>query len=298
MVDDKVAGFEAGVDDYLTKPTHPAELTAHVKAVLARSAQARLGTDGREKATVIGFLGARGGLGTTTLTLNTAIALQQKGLDVVVAELNPGRASMCLDLNLSDSAGLADLLGRSLNDIHLRSVETELVNHATGVRFLLASFHAAEIDLERSVPQMEAIVNNLATMARVVLLDLGSGLRPYGKAMLELCDRIILVVEPVYPSNLIGHALLDDLESIGIGRHKFLLALVTRMRTSMQMPWRQVQSDLGIDLAGIISPAPEQAHQASQAGVPLVVMHRESLFADQVYKLAGNIAEKVRPVAS
>ncbi|MEE9514024.1 MAG: response regulator, partial [Anaerolineales bacterium] len=40
MVDDKVAGFEAGVDDYLTKPTHPAELTAHVKAVLARSAQA------------------------------------------------------------------------------------------------------------------------------------------------------------------------------------------------------------------------------------------------------------------
>jgi len=30
MVDDKVAGFEAGVDDYLTKPAHPAELTAHV----------------------------------------------------------------------------------------------------------------------------------------------------------------------------------------------------------------------------------------------------------------------------
>src|SRR3989304_3365258 len=39
MVDDKVAGFEVGADDYLTKPTHPAELTAHVKAVLARSAQ-------------------------------------------------------------------------------------------------------------------------------------------------------------------------------------------------------------------------------------------------------------------
>ena len=41
MVDDKVAGFEAGVDDYLTKPTHPAELTAHVKAVLTRAAQAK-----------------------------------------------------------------------------------------------------------------------------------------------------------------------------------------------------------------------------------------------------------------
>ena len=28
LVDDKVSGFEAGADDYLTKPTHPAELAA------------------------------------------------------------------------------------------------------------------------------------------------------------------------------------------------------------------------------------------------------------------------------
>ena len=36
QLDDKVTGFEVGVDDYLTKPTHPAELQAHVKALLAR----------------------------------------------------------------------------------------------------------------------------------------------------------------------------------------------------------------------------------------------------------------------
>jgi len=39
QVDDKVAGFEAGADDYLTKPTHPSELTARVKALLTRTAQ-------------------------------------------------------------------------------------------------------------------------------------------------------------------------------------------------------------------------------------------------------------------
>ena len=37
QLDDKVTGFEAGVDDYLTKPTHPSELQAHIKALLARA---------------------------------------------------------------------------------------------------------------------------------------------------------------------------------------------------------------------------------------------------------------------
>ena len=37
QLDDKVAGFEVGADDYLTKPTHPSELQAHVKALLTRS---------------------------------------------------------------------------------------------------------------------------------------------------------------------------------------------------------------------------------------------------------------------
>ncbi|MDK1028525.1 MAG: response regulator, partial [Anaerolineae bacterium] len=37
QLDDKVAGFEVGADDYLTKPTNPSELQAHVKALLERA---------------------------------------------------------------------------------------------------------------------------------------------------------------------------------------------------------------------------------------------------------------------
>ena len=45
QLDDKVAGFEVGADDYLTKPTHPAELQAHVRALLERGSLAKI--DGR-----------------------------------------------------------------------------------------------------------------------------------------------------------------------------------------------------------------------------------------------------------
>ena len=67
MVDDKVAGFEAGVDDYMTKPTHPAELVSRVKALLARSASSSQqhvvssAAAAVDRGKVIGVFGAKGG---------------------------------------------------------------------------------------------------------------------------------------------------------------------------------------------------------------------------------------------
>lgn len=297
MVDDKVAGFEVGADDYLTKPTHPAELTAHVKAVLARSAQAR--TTPNEKATTIAFLGVKGGLGTTTVALNVAIGLQSRSQEVILAELNPGRGTIGLDLGIPSPLGLGHLLARALKDIHLRSVDAEMITHKSGVRLLLSSYRPRDTDMEQAVPQMEAIVRNLTVMCTTLLIDLGSGIRPHVKPVLQQCDRVLLVVEPVFPAPSIARALIDELHGSGIGKSKMSLVLVLRERTSLQIPWRQVESDLALPLAGIISPAPEQAHQASQGGMPIVTMQPDSLMADQLQKLAANIASGfLQPVVS
>jgi pilus assembly protein CpaE len=292
MVDDKVAGFEAGVDDYLTKPTHPAELTAHVKAVLARSAQARAA--GAEKATVVALLGARGGIGTTTIALNISLVLQRDGHDVILAEFNPGRGTLAFELNIANPDSLSNLLRQSLKDIHLRSVESEILSHNVGIRLLAASPHPREVELEHAVPQMEAVLDNLASMCTTLILDLGSSLRSYSKPILKLCDRVVIVVEPVYPTNMLAQNLLDEVVSDGVSRHKISLALINRVRTSLQIPWRQVETDLGIELAGIVSPAPEQAHQASQGTMPIVLSHPDSLVSDQIRKLAQGVAVHLR----
>lgn len=296
MVDDKVAGFEAGVDDYLTKPTHPAELTAHVKAVLARTVQAT--TEPGDRASTIGFIGCRSGIGTTTLAVNVSIVLHEKHENTILAELNPGRGTLGLDLNVPNPKGLTNLLSRSLKDLNPKAVESELIKHELGPKFLMASYHPSEEEMEQAVPQMEAVVNNLTALADILVLDLGAGLRPYAKPIAQLCDRLVLVVEPVYPSNIIGRSMLEDLEMAGIGRHRIKLALVNRVRTSLQIPWRQVETDLGIELVGIVSPAAEQAHQASQDGVPLVRCHPDTLVADQMRKMAESIASQLQPIES
>jgi hypothetical protein len=106
----------------------------------------------------------------------------------------------------------------------------------------------------------------------------------------------MFVVEPIFPTNMMAQALIEELEARGIGRHKISLALITRERTSLQIPWQQVASDLGLELAGVISPAPEQAHQASQSGTPLIVLHPASLISDQFHKLADHIATFLPPI--
>jgi Flp pilus assembly CpaE family ATPase len=105
-----------------------------------------------------------------------------------------------------------------------------------------------------------------------------------------MSDRAVLLVEPVYPAASLARNLLDDLQHSGISRHKLSLALMTRERTSLQLPWQQVESDLGIELAGLVSPAPEQAHQADQSGTPLVLLHPDALVGDQLRKLAARLA--------
>jgi hypothetical protein len=90
--------------------------------------------------------------------------------------------------------------------------------------------------------------------------------------------------------------LIEELEARGIVRHKISLALITRERTSLQIPWQQVSGDLGLEMAGIVSPAPDQAHQASQNGTPLIVLHPAGLVSDQIHKLADHLSTFLLPV--
>src|SRR5512141_1770856 len=104
QLDDKVTGFEVGVNDYLTKPTHPSELQARVKALLARVNEKKpvsSSTGDGGQGYVIGVLAPRGGLGVTTLALNLAAGLfNRTKSEVIVAEMSPGQGTMALEMGL------------------------------------------------------------------------------------------------------------------------------------------------------------------------------------------------------
>ena len=60
---------------------------------------------------MIGVLGARGGLGTTTTGSQSGAGLQARTKsEVIVAEMLPGQGALALDMGVTNSKGLVDLL--------------------------------------------------------------------------------------------------------------------------------------------------------------------------------------------
>ena len=289
MVDDKVAGFEAGADDYLTKPTHPAELASRVKAVLARSAAQRRPSS--DQAMAIGFLGAKGGVGTTTLAMNVAAALA-KTENTVLADFRLGQGTLGLGLGFARSTGVANLLSRPTSEITARAVENELVTHNSGLRLLLSSARPKETLLNVSPDGAAMIIRHLRGMSRIVAADLGAGLSRLSARLLQELDHLTLVVEPNRITLTLARDMLQEIEQAGLTRTRVSAVLINRAQSSLQVPWQEAEQLLNHEMTAIISPAPELAFQAAEAGLPIVLFQPNSIVANQFSKLAEEIVAR------
>lgn len=299
QVDDKVEGFESGADDYLTKPTHPAELIARVKTILSRPQTGSLVTDEtaplRKSGQVIGIIAAKGGFGVSTLAINLGVSIQNLTNDYVsVAELCPGRGDIGVYLGYTHSNNLSNLLRFDPSKLTPEDVEEELITHGSGVQLLLASNQPRDDELGSAVEQFETIVKHLSGLARYIILDLGAGLPKSTQKVLPLCDTLIVVLEASPHAIMHTKALLKDLEALDIKRETIRIALVNRIRTEITIPATEISSELGYDLTGIITPAPELAYQAARLQQPMLNLQPESLTTQQVNKLAKSIVAPAR----
>ncbi|MGD0003364.1 MAG: response regulator [Anaerolineaceae bacterium] len=294
QVEDKVTGYEAGVDEYITKPIHPAELVARVKSLLSR-AKAHPSAPSAERGYMIAVMAPKGGLGASTLTLNLAISYAQRiKSDVIAAELRPGHGSWAQDLGYNTKEGLNNLLKAKPFEIKNNQVETELLRTTySGVRLLLADSAISDIDLVEASAQLESVVHILPLLAPMVLLDIGVPVLPKIDRVLASCDEIMLITEPFPASLRSTKRYMQELSSIGFGKSKLLtVVMINRIRADIQLTITQVQEAIGQPVAQVIPPVPEIAYQAALQFLPLVKIQPDGLIAQQYRRLAEIIAQR------
>ncbi len=290
LVGDKVAGFQAGADDYLTKPIHPAELSSRVEAVLLRSSRTRAEAVARPHARIIGCMGVKGGVGTTTLCVNLAVAIAQNAQapsrHVALADLHASAGDVALQLGITRSGGLPTLLMRQPEEITTKLVELALVGHVSGARILLAPTDQRTEVKNISAAHTEAIVRQLASLADVVMLDLGSRLDEGVQAAVRLCARVIVAMEPQRTAVMLAQSLAAHLEKIGVGPDKVIAVVVNRSPSASSLSKSMIEGLLNRDIAVVIPPAPEVAFQASEQGAPIIMVQPGNVVSDQFRELA------------
>jgi Response regulators consisting of a CheY-like receiver domain and a winged-helix DNA-binding domain len=192
-VEQKVRGLRAGADDYLIKPFHPAELLARIKSLLARFAPRDALLARPPLGRILAFYGAKGGVGTTTIAINAAIALHRdlgRKVCLVDGNLQFGDHRVFLDLGL-DRKSIVDVVTAPAIDGDL--IKQVLVKHDSGIDLLLAppSPETAELVRPEHLPQIAEI---LSTMYDYILIDVDKRLDDINLGVFEAAAIVFVVM--------------------------------------------------------------------------------------------------------
>ena len=300
-----IGAVRAGAEDYLIKGTVSGEsLGRCIRYTLERYArqkrsEAAGAARAKRKGRVLGFIGAKGGVGTTTVALNVAASLAQQKHSVILAELRGTYGTLSHHFHRQV---VPPNLSRFASMTPDKVTEAELgiciSKHASGFRVVFGPQKVSEVK-PLSPHIVCAVLSGLTAMADLVVLDLPPDPSDANCAALRECAFAGLVLEREPSCVAAGRIMLDHIRS---WTHEVVVGavVVNRIPLAIPMDLGHIATELGLGIAGLVPPAPDACVLAQRAGDPVVVTYADSLIADSFLKLASTVAEEtivIRKVA-
>lgn len=295
-VRDKLTAFQAGADDYLTKPTEPTELAQRIEILLSRERRSGMleshlsedelapaeGKSPDEDATVprpsgsmpdepgrlIVVVGARGGAGTTTVAINLAATLAANGEPVTLVDLDMVQGHVAMYLNhrpVGSVNDLAQLSGLTFN----QKWRQHLVQQNERWSLLLSRDNLNEELPVLSPDQVTVLLENMIQMGEWIVVDAGRGIMPACKPALQQADQVIVCVQPERVAILSARPLLTALSDILSPTSQLHLLLVA-IGMDNRLPAKAVEGYLRCSLLTTLEIDSQDMAQAVDRGRPLV----------------------------
>lgn len=261
-----IDALRAGVRDFLRRPISTAELRTLLANLAAGNGQVPAGSSlalGR----VVTFVSNKGGVGKSTLAVNTAVGLARRHPGRVLlidGSLQMGVAAALLDARpdstLSDAAAERDRLDGTM----LRQMATPT---QYGVHLL-----AAPADAVEALEVDDTLISRIITLGRksydYVIVDTFPMFDRVVVATLDLSDRAYVVLENVVPTLLGAVRMLDVLERIGFAASRQSLVVNRLQRVAGSLSLADVAARLNRPIDHVF-PFDRRVIEAANSGEPI-----------------------------
>ena len=279
--------IQQGAEDYLVKSTCTAELLVRgLRYALIRrklhasqaSANAAL-----ERARVIGVLGAKGGVGTTTMACSLAAELgHQTGQDVLLADLdlNSGLVSFLMSIDprysIVDAINNVDRLDRDCWDA--------IVAHGSSDLEIIASPPLLG-NQELPAEGFRRVFNLILPFYDWIVIDFGR-LNGMWQGLADGVDEVLVVTTAALPALHEAKRTIDALVYGGMERDRLRL-IVNQTDDIQALPGNELKQIFGIQVCATFPNDSQELHQAClQRKLPA----ESSAFGKEVVNLARKIA--------
>ena len=276
----------AGADEYLIKSEiRDRYLSQRIRYAVERSRlKSQGGRQDSRNGRVFTFLGAKGGVGTTTVAVNLAATLARAGKTVIAVELMPEYGSFAALLQHTPSWDISTLLKSTPESMTRETAASCLEQLAAGFRALCGPQRPEDYS-PISAEHTRALLGLLRTMADYILIDAPAGFSPAVEEAVQHSTMSMLVAER-NPLGLHAASAKIPLLQATAGRPGGIgLIIVNKTPFIEFLSPGEFSRRLGCGVIGVVPP---QADPAA-AGAVLAPDRREDAFAIAMQDLSQRL---------
>jgi pilus assembly protein CpaE len=263
--------MRSGVREFLPQPLDAQAL----QVTLERFTKERGGSESENVEKLWAVVGAKGGVGTTTVAVNLGVQIRkltQKRVVLMDIARPLGQVSLMLDLRPRFT--LVDAV-ENLKRLDTHFFNGLLTNHASGLEVLAGP---ADPDLWLRIPvaSLARLVNVAQSTCDYLLMDLGTLYNSEWAETLRFARGLILVAEADVPSLWALERHLATFSSMGLARERFRL-VINRYHRNDEDALKALEKKIKHTIFARLPNDFRQVSEAVNLGAPLSRNHNDAL---------------------